>query len=248
VPVSEPPPPSTGPKSLLEHISTDWPQIGDPVRFVLRYARAIHKYLFAILDDPHVAEEVSQDFLTRVVERGFAQDQVTRGRFRDYLKAAVRNAARSQLRRRQLPQADEGALAELPDPGGASAAADREWLAEWRQCLLERAWHGLESHERGAPDSLFYTVLRLSTAHPDEDSPALAARASQQVGRLIRPAAFRKQLSRARRQFAHLVVYEVKQTLEDQHPDAVYEELADLGLMDFVRDVLPADRIPPGRK
>jgi hypothetical protein len=244
--VDEPRASGSGPKSLLEHISTDWPLIGDPVRFVMRYARAIHKYLCAILNDPHDAEEVSQDFLTRVVERGFAQDRVTRGRFRDYLKAAVRNAARSQLRRKQLPQADEGALAELPDPGDTSAAADREWLAEWRQCLLDRAWHGLESHERASPESLFYTALRLSTDHPGEDSPALAARASQRVGRTVRPAAFRKQLSRARRQFARLVVHEVKQTLEDQHADAVYEELADLGLMDFVRDVLPADRPPPG--
>ena len=54
-----------------------------------------------------------------------------------------------------------------------------------------------------------------------------------------RPDAFRKQLSRARRHFAQMLVNEIRQTLEHREAEDVLEELRDLGLMEFVRDFLP---------
>ena len=41
----------------------------------------------------HDADEVLQELLVWVTERGFAGADPARGRFRDYLRAAVRNAA-----------------------------------------------------------------------------------------------------------------------------------------------------------
>src|SRR4029079_9306886 len=81
------------PPRTLEQISTHWPMIQDPARFVLRYAPAIESYLHALVRDPHAVEEIAQDFLLRVVERGLIPEANLRGRFRNYLKAAVRNAA-----------------------------------------------------------------------------------------------------------------------------------------------------------
>src|SRR5262245_46246738 len=93
----------SGPRTpnMLEHISTCWPLISDPGLFVLRYAQAIQRYLGAMLRDPHAVEEVTQELLTRLLERQIAPEQVQRGRFRDYLKAVVRNAALTYLRREQ---------------------------------------------------------------------------------------------------------------------------------------------------
>ena len=105
--------------------------------------------------------------------------------------------------------------------------------------MLEKAWRGLERHQRAAKGNLCHTVLRLTADHPDEDSDRLAARAARLSGRPLTPEAFRKQLSRARRLFAGLIVAEVSRTLDDPTPEHVREELADLGLLESLRDYLP---------
>jgi Sigma-70 region 2 len=232
-------PSSRPPGERLDRISTEWSRLDDPAHFVIRYAPAVQKYLGAILRDPADAEEVAQEFVLKVVEKGFGHARPDGGRFRDYLKASLRNAALTHLRKRTArPAGDSAILDELPAPP-AEAAADAAWLAEWRGCLLERAWHALDAHQRGSPGNLFYTVLRLTVDHPGEDSPALAARAATESGRPLKPDAFRKQLSRARQCFADLLVREVAQTVEPPSPERVAEELTELGLMEYVRDYLP---------
>jgi len=226
---------SATPKSMLEQISTCWPMIHNPVQFVMRYARAIHKYGAAIVRDPHEAEEVTQDFLVKVLDQGFCPENVSRGRFRDYLKAAVRYVAIDHLRKRrpaQLSEADLGNLAQ------ESPEIEQEWQHQWRDCLLERVWQSLEvfqSHQQG---NTYYIVLRQFTAQPMDSSATHAERLSQSLGKPIRPDAFRQLLHRARRQFAKLLIDEVRKTLQAPTAEAVELELIDLELMSYVRDFL----------
>jgi len=223
------------PGRVLAEISTSWRQVGDPLKFVMTYGPAVRRYLLAILRDEHEADEVLQELLVRVTERGLGGADPARGRFRDYLRAVVRNAAFLHLRRRARRRAGEADLDRLAaDPG-----PDAWWAAEWRRCVLEKAWRGLERHQRAAKGNLCHTVLRLTADHPDEDSDRLAARAARLSGRPLTPEAFRKQLSRARRLFAGLIVAEVSRTLDDPTPEHVREELADLGLLESLRDYLP---------
>jgi RNA polymerase sigma-70 factor (ECF subfamily) len=224
--------------SLFEHISTHWSVVGDPFRFVLRYSRAVRGYVTALIRNEHDAEDVVQNFLAQAVGRPFAPEQVRRGRFRDYLKATLRNAAITHFRRGA--QRSSVALGEggFPEPG-VEDAADREWLAEWRGCLLQRAWSALELHEQSAPDGMAHTVLRLTADHPEESSAALAERASALTGRAVGVDVFRKQLSRARRHFAQMLVNEIRETLDHGSAEDVVEELCDLGLLEHVRDFLP---------
>jgi hypothetical protein len=229
-----------GPKSALDQISTRWSLISDPVQFVLRYAPAIRKYLEALIKDPHDAEEVAQDFFLTGLQRGFLRTDDLRGRFRAYLKTAVRNAALMHFRRRKSARNGGPDPAQLPDRGEARARAEAEWVAGWRRCVLDRAWQALEHPQNCSPGNLCYTVLRLAAEYPDEDSPALAARAGALAGRPLRADAFRKQLSRARRLFAELVMAEVAQTLDGATPERVADELRDLGLLGYVRPFLPA--------
>src|ERR1700726_871483 len=84
--------------SILEQISTRWPLITDPLQFVLRYAPAARRYLKALVKDSHDAEDVAQTFLLRMVDRPFTPGQVPNGRFRDYLKAVLRNVAYTHYR------------------------------------------------------------------------------------------------------------------------------------------------------
>src|SRR5262249_31980480 len=146
-------------------------------------------------------------------------------------------AALSHLRRKQRqPRAVDALQNTVPDP---ESAADREWLREWQACVLERAWRALERHQRGSPDNLSYTVLRLHVDHPEDDSPALADPAASASGRPLSPDAYRKQLSRARRLFAQLIVNEVVQTLNCPTSEEILEELAEIGLRDHVVPYLP---------
>ena len=222
----------TPPPSVLEEISTYWPMVQNPVQFVMRYANAIQKYVAAIVRNPHDAEEVAQAFLVRVFDKGFCPANVSDGRFRDYLRAAVRYVAISHLRQRRPAEMDDQLLASLAQP---DAEAEQEWMDEWRTCLLDRAWQSLELHEQQVPGNLFYTVLRQVTDDPAADSETQAERLSQRIGKECRADAFRQQLSRARRYFAGLIVDEVRRTLKNPTKDAVDQELSDLRLPSFLR-------------
>ena len=224
---------------MLDEISTCWPTVNNPLQFVMRYAPAIRRYLTAIMKSSDAAEEVSQDFLVKVLERGFQSESVNRGRFRDYLKAAVRYTALSALRRRAPENADAEQLANLAADPIAESEADAEWIAQWRECLLQRVWQGLELHERKNPESRYYSVLRLVAQQPEATDQVLAEQLSQTLGRPYRADAFRQQKGRARRQFAELILAELKQSLREPTREAIEAELLDIDLMKYVRDYLP---------
>jgi RNA polymerase sigma-70 factor (ECF subfamily) len=210
-----------------------------PVQFVVRYAPAIRNYLAALIHDPNDAEEVLQEFLLRVSQHGFKRVSEDGGRFRHYLIVAVRNAAISYLQQQRKRAKHARAL-----PFDLTASAtdpDRCWAIEWRNCLLERAWQMLHHLQRGSPRSLCYTVLRARTDNPEADSAQLAVLVSQQAGRVLQPQACRKQLSRARRLFAQLLVNELALTVEEATPERIEEELVELELLEHVSRFLPPD-------
>jgi len=222
----------------LPAISTAWSKLNNPAEFAIRYAPAIQRYLRALMGNDHDADEVAQEFLLKVTQLGFQRIGADRGRFRDYLIVSVRNAALTFLRRKRTEARRLATLEQLL-PQETYEAADREYQQEWQRCILDKAWRNLHQHERSSPGNLFYTSLKLAADFPTEDSVALAERASRASGTPLRSDAFRKQLSRARRLFAELIINEVRCTLDDPEPGAVEEELAELGLMHFVKPYLP---------
>ncbi len=223
----------------LDRISTNWLVVQDAEQFVLRYGPAVRAYCRALLPNPDDADDVLQELLVRVVEKGFPHADAKKGRFRDYLKATVRNAAITKLRRqakapRPLAEVD---TAEIPK----DSEADVVWHGRWRQCILDRAWQLLDAHEREHPDGWACTVLRAAADAPDATSEHLAERLRHDRGYTLNAASFRKQLSRARRLFARLVVQEVAGTLQAPDPDTVQQELIDCGVWTSLRELLPDD-------
>jgi len=226
----------------LDRISTRWSEIHDVEHFLVRYSASVRRYLEAMLGPGPDADDVCQEFFLRVVKTGFVRASAHRGRFRDYLKTSVRNAALSHLRKKQTEARTTGDhFLEDTIPDISESDVDRAWLADWRNVLLGRAWQELESHQQRSPGNLFHTVLRLSVDHADEDSTALGGRASKLAGRPLRADAYRKQLSGARRLFAQLLVSELAETLQDPTPENLEEELVETGLSLHVMPFLPAD-------
>ena len=217
--------------TLLEHITTHWPTVADPARFVLRYASPIRAYLISILRQAGDTEDVAQDFLLKVLSEGFFEDQVKRGRFRDYLRAAIRNAAITHLRKKKVSTISSEFL--------ETAADDpTDWIDEWRQCLLDKSMQQLEVHQRQSEGNLYFTAIRLTIDYPGEDSQALAQRANGLAGSSITAAGFRKHLSRGRQKLAEIIVGEVRQTISHPSPEAITDELCELGLFAYVEDYI----------
>jgi RNA polymerase sigma-70 factor (ECF subfamily) len=223
--------------SRLNLIATQWSMINDPTWFIVRYGPAIRHYLLSLVKNSDDADEVAQEFFLRVLKQGFVRASGDRGRFRNYLITAVRNAALTHLKRKgsRYSSVDVEKLPAAADP------ADGDWLAQWRKCVLKNVWRSLECHQQRVTGNLFHTVLLMSVDFPNDDSPALAARVREKTGMPLRPDAFRKQLSRARRKFAELLIAEVTATLDNPTPEDVTEELREFDLLKYVRAYLPSD-------
>lgn len=232
---SEPTPPL-----ILAEVETTWRRLHDPSRFALIYGPAIRRYLAVLLDSTDEADDVMQDVMVKMTAGEFSGfDPGIGTQFRNYLKAILRNAARSRLTRRgkstkQLDSEEWEAIGSM-----ASDPAETLWLEEWRGCLLNQALRALERHERDAKrGNLAYTVLRLCIDHPEADSRELSDLASKRTSRPVTPEAFRKQLSRARQLLAGFLVRGVQETLDGSGKEEVREELAELGLLEYVREYL----------
>ena len=73
--------------------ATHWDLIRDPAHVIKCYAPAIRRYFGVLIRNKDDADEATQEFFLRIVRDGFSRARQERGRFRDYLMKAVRNAA-----------------------------------------------------------------------------------------------------------------------------------------------------------
>jgi RNA polymerase sigma factor (sigma-70 family) len=208
---------------------------------VMRYGKAIRSYVGSIITNDADADEVAHNIVVKMLQGDFTGWTQERGRFRDYLKVAVRNAALSALRQRSNARgqvAIEQHDIELADKSGEDC-----WTAAWRKSIIDGAFQELADYQRkhALSGNHFATIIRMLIDHPEEDSEQLAARLAEKTGQTIRADAFRKQVSRARRKFAELLVQEIERSLlNEATPERIEEELIELRLMPFVRNFLYA--------
>lgn len=241
------------PKASLRDICTSWTLIhvanqqslskaADARKVLaLRYNAALRKFLGVLIRDEHDADEVAQELQVRLIEGAFRQANPEKGRFRDLLAVAARNFAWNYLAKKRRRTGKHADLEQVPSTDAPNDVTDERLIRSWRQSLLDMTWAQLEEYERTHPGSVAWTLLRLRTDNPDDDSEQLAARLSKSTGRRIRSDATRQQLRRARVRFAELLLEELAWSLDDPSPANVEEELIDLGLMEYVRDFLPPD-------
>jgi RNA polymerase sigma factor (sigma-70 family) len=204
-----------------------------------RYRPAIRAYLGGILRDDESADDLTQEVMVRVLRGDFAVADASRGRFRDLLKTAIRNMARTRFTKERRRSGAPIDGIEPEDPGiDLDEELDRSWVTRWREEILAIAWRGLEAHDREHAGSSSYLVLRSRVEHPDASSDDLARIVSERTGRPLRADAVRQALRRARARFAELVIDEVARGLAEPSPEAVKEELREIGLHDYLRDFL----------
>ena len=70
-------------------------------QLLLRYYGAVYRYLLGIVRDPAAAEDLTQEFAVRFLRGDFRRAAPERGRFRDFLKTAVRHLAMDHWRQKE---------------------------------------------------------------------------------------------------------------------------------------------------
>jgi RNA polymerase sigma-70 factor (ECF subfamily) len=227
----------------LSAITTNWEQIiaargesaGDMRNEILiRYAGCAYKYILQASMNADIADDLSQEFALRFVRGDYKNADPEKGRFRDYLRASLRNLIVDYFRKNKELALSDSAADRLPDESVDSQLADldREFQENWRNHVLSLAWKGLRESDAGR-SSDYYTVLRFRSLHPNASSTEMAEQLSIQLQRTVNSDWVRKKLSRARQKFADLLAIEVRRSLNDKTEEAIREELATLGLLKY---------------
>lgn len=188
-----------------------------------RYHDAVERYLRLKLRDRNLADEVFQEFWTKLLTHKLAGADHNKGRFRDYLRTVLHRLIIDHFRTRKLQTLPPG---DLLDP----SAGDAEYDRVWREAVIKRVWSRLETYESSTPKNRYAAVLHLRVADPKASIEQIADRLGQQVGARVSPEAFRKTLQRARGKFLELLVVELRETIHPATHEDIEAEIFDLGL------------------
>jgi RNA polymerase sigma factor (sigma-70 family) len=245
------------PTDHFDHLSTSWdllraahdPEASPEQRqaarrqLVERYQDLVRRYLGGALrherDRGEAVDDCLGKFSLRVMEGAFEGVKPERGRFRDYLRTCLENLVHDYHRERQRRRRQFQPLGGIDEPAvsGSPPVTDEEFKTMWRDQLVTQALAALEGHEKRKGQHL-YTVLKYKMDHPDLRSAALANQLAGVVGKPVTAEWVRKRLYLARRRLAESLLQAVRQSLQRPTDEAVYQELAELGLLAY----LPAAR------
>jgi RNA polymerase sigma-70 factor (ECF subfamily) len=237
----------TGPDLHLSRIDTLWTVVrrahregsdvpGAQRQLLERYGGAARRYLLAATRNADAADELFQEFAVRFLRGGLRGAAPERGRFRDFLKGVLVHLVidhHNKGRKQPLSLAPDH-----PEPAAAwQSEQDEAFRVSWRDELLARAWAALQESERtsGQP---FFTVLRFRADHPEASSQQMATDLSRVLGKTLTAPGLRQILHRARERFADQLLDEIAQGLDQPGPEALEEELVELGLLEHCRPAL----------
>src|SRR6516164_9248794 len=136
---------------------------------VNRYHDAVTRYIHFKVRDKHLADEVLQEFWTKLLTGKLAGADKRKGRFRDYLRTVLHRLIIDHFRSRKTQQLPPG---DLIDP----SKNDDEFDHVWRELVIKRVWSRLETYEVTTPKNRYATVLHLRVDEPDAPIEDLAAR------------------------------------------------------------------------
>jgi RNA polymerase sigma-70 factor (ECF subfamily) len=188
-----------------------------------RYHDAVERYLRLKLRDANLADEVFQEFWTKLLTHKLAGADSNKGRFRDYMRTVLHRLIIDHFRTKKLQPLPPGDLLDETSP-------DADYDRVWREVVIKRAMARLETYEINTPKNRYHSVLQLRRTHPKAPIEDLSSRLSEQIGTPVSPEAFRKTLQRARTKFLELLIQELRETIHPSEPEDVEAEIFDLGL------------------
>lgn len=188
-----------------------------------RYHDAVARYLRLKLRDDHLADEVLQEFWTKLLTHKLAGADHSKGRFRDYLRTVLHRLIIDHFRGRKHQSLPPG---DIFDP----SMPDVEYERVWRDAVIRRVWTRLETYELLTPKNRYAKVLHLRVDNPDAPIEELAEQHNRTGPGQLTPDAFRKTLQRARAKFLELLIQELREGLTNPTTEDVESEINALGL------------------
>lgn len=181
----------------------------------------MRRQLIDLLKSEKLADDCLKRILAHLVSAGFGKDK--QGKLRDFLLKGVRSAAKA-------------AVADLPEDQRPNLNLEsltfenEQWLAWWREGLIERAWRSMERLEHAHPDEPVYQIYRAVNDAPKATAAQLAKRIASQGSTTISEQTVTKLIPIARTQFAQFIADEVAETLGDPTREEITREIKKLGL------------------
>ena len=187
--------------------------------------------------DEAAADEAYQEFALRFVKGDYASADPQLGKFRSFLKTILSRLVIEHFRKRKRSKSIPLGSAITEPVAPVDETSEEEFTKVWRDELLRRAWDALAASERqtGKP---IYTVMDQRVTHPELSSAELAVRLSSQLDKTITPSNLRVMLHRARDEFAHRLLDEVSNTLDQPLRSDIEEELIELRLLKYCQPAL----------
>jgi RNA polymerase sigma-70 factor (ECF subfamily) len=239
------------PDPRLSRLATPWTALGQAhspdadsrlaqAKVLYHYRPALLQYLNRLVNDAHLAEDLCQEFALRFLRGDFRQVRPERGRFRDYLRAALRNLVNDYYRRKPpsaeiLPSDSQLPVKEnVGGPGESSNSSGPDEFGEiWKNELMRRAWADLRT-DSTTHGNLYYDALRLKADDPSRRAEDIAVILSERTAAPCSATTVRQLLHRGRDKFAAALRRTVREALPTGEAANVDDELADLGLLVYV--------------
>lgn len=218
----------------LSRLETSWTQIrtahatgpaGQTAmrELIGRYHDAVERFIRLKIRDGNLADEVLQDFWTKLLNHKLAGADESKGRFRDYLRTVIHRLIIDNYRGRKPQPLPPGDLVDPSEP-------DQDYDRIWREAVIQRVWSRLDTYEATTPNNRYSSVLRLRVGDPDASIDDLAVKLAEQTGKRCTPEGFRKTLQRAREKYLELLIEELKVTIHPATKEDIEAEIYDLGL------------------
>ena len=188
------------------------------------YRQPLRDFAGCLERDPQRADDLVQDFLTRLVEKNVvAKADPARGRFRNFLRAGLYTHMKA-MRSKEGAQRRKGSHvdAELNEVPNNMPSADRLYFKKWAWVLLDRSLARLNEEQVRAGNGPFFEALR-DRLEGGEGSTTLRE-AALRLG--TSEGALKVRLFGLRRRFRELAEAEAAETVED--PEDARAELQHL--------------------
>ena len=234
------------PEPRLSQMTTHWTAVveahnGTPgqvnsaiSQLMCRYGGAVHRYFLKAVKDPAEAEDLDQDFAIRFLRGDFRRCDPKRGRFRDYVKRAVQNMISDHFRRKKTLRSKNLPMVEPAVLDPALSRFEEDFVASWRNDLLERSWAALAELEKNTGHP-YHSVLRFRVDNPELSSEQAAEKVSRIIGQSLTAGAMRQAVMHSRRKFVEFLIADVLESMDRPTQDELEEELGELKLLEYCR-------------
>ena len=188
-----------------------------------RYHDAVTRYIHLKVRDKHLADEVLQEFWTKLLTGKLAGADKTKGRFRDYLRTVLHRLIIDHFRTRKLQSLPPGDLLDTSRP-------DEDFDRVWREAVINRVWSRLETYQATTPKNRYATVLQLRRDFPKASIEEIA----EKLGEITRthgpPRGVPQEPPARAAKFIELLILELRETIHSNSNEDIEAEIFDLGL------------------